>query len=253
MKLTLLGTGTSQGIPVIGCTCPVCHSSDPRDKRLRTAALLQSANTSIAIDAGPDFRQQMLRTGISHLDAVVLTHSHRDHIAGLDDIRPFYFRSGLKPVPIYGDAFTLERVRREFDYFFFEKKYPGVPEVQLHEIGDEPFTIGDIVLEPVAVRHHLMPVLGFRSGNLAYVTDANYISPESMDRLRGLKALVLNALQKEPHISHFTLQEAVEVVNELSPGATWFTHISHKMGLHENICSELPSGMSLGWDGLVIH
>jgi phosphoribosyl 1,2-cyclic phosphate phosphodiesterase len=251
MKLTLLGTGTSQGVPVITCQCPVCQSPDPRDKRLRTAALLESATTTIAIDTGPDFRQQMLRMGVQQLDAVVLTHSHRDHLAGLDDIRAFYFRNGGKPFDIYGDAYTLSRVRREFDYFFYEKKYPGVPIVNLIEITDAAFTIGDLTLTPIPVMHHEMPVLGFRCGNLAYITDANFIPPSSMDQLHQLDYLVLNALQQSPHISHFTLDQAIEVVKQLKPREAFFTHISHKMGLHATIDAQLPPGMGLGFDGLV--
>lgn len=249
MKVTLLGTGTSQGVPVIGCSCEVCRSMDYRDKRLRVSVHIKLDGKSFVIDTGPDFRQQMLRENISQLDAVLLTHSHKDHIAGLDDIRAFNFLQ-QRDMPVYGTNATLQQLRTEFYYAFEETRYPGTPQIQLMTIDEQPFHAHEIPIVPLPVMHLRMPVLGFRIGGFSYITDANYISPETMNRLEGTEVLVLNALQKEPHISHFTLQEAVEVAKKVGARQTYFTHISHKLGLHKVIEKELPNSIALGFDGL---
>ncbi|MDW3647984.1 MAG: MBL fold metallo-hydrolase [Bacteroidia bacterium] len=252
MKFSFLGTGTSSGVPMIACDCYVCTSKDPRDKRLRTAGLLEKGNTRVVFDTGPDFRQQILRSGIKELQAVVFTHSHKDHIAGMDDIRAFNFFM-KQDMNIYGTSITLDRVKIEFSYIFEAADYPGVPRVQIHEIDENPFRIGDIDLTPIPVLHKEMEVYGFRSGNFAYVTDANYISPESMEKLRGLDVLVLNALRWQKHYSHFTLDEAIEIIEELRPQKAYLTHISHQLATHEKLLEYLPKGIEPAYDGLEIE
>jgi phosphoribosyl 1,2-cyclic phosphate phosphodiesterase len=254
VKVVLLGTGTSGGVPMIGCTCPVCSSADPRDKRLRSSALITTPQgRNILIDCGPDFRQQMLRAGIRDLDAIVFTHEHRDHTAGLDDVRAFNFLH-RRPMALYGTARVIEGLREQFRYIFEEKSYPGLPQVLLHELdGVTPFELGGLRWEPIPVRHYQLPVLGFRIGDFAYVTDANEIEPLGMERLQGLDTLVLNALRREKHISHFTLAEAMDIAAELSPRQTWFTHISHQLGLHASVQEELPAGINLGFDGVELY
>lgn len=252
MKLTFLGTGTSQGIPVIACDCAVCTSSDPKDDRLRASVMLEENGRIFVIDTGPDFRQQMLRLGVQRLDAVIFTHSHKDHIAGMDDIRAFNFRQKAD-IDIYTDSMTLKALEREFYYVFEEEKYPGVPGVKVHLITGPPFAIHGLEFIPIPVMHHKLPVLGFRIGDIAYITDASHIPPESKDKLRGLKVLVLNALRRTQHISHFTLDQAVELAQELAPKQAYFTHISHLMGRHADVQAELPAGISLAWDGLSVN
>jgi phosphoribosyl 1,2-cyclic phosphate phosphodiesterase len=249
LKVTFLGTGTSQGVPVIGCHCQVCLSLDFRDKRFRTSIHIQSDQVSIVIDTGPDFRSQMLRAGIQRLDAVVYTHEHKDHTAGLDDIRPFNFLQ-KKDMPIFGRKQVLEQIQREFSYVFSGKKYPGVPQVECIEIDENPFTIHGVNLIPIPVLHYKLPVLGFRIGDFTYITDCNFIPDESVKLIEGSEVLVLNALQKEPHISHFTLDEAVTMAQKLGAKQTYFTHISHRLGLHSAIDLELPKGIALAYDGL---
>ncbi len=234
---------------MIGCDCAVCHSSDPRDNRLRSSILVSSGTTTLVVDTGPDFRYQMLRTNTRRLDAVLFTHPHRDHIAGLDDIRAFNFFSSL-PMEIYANALTEEALRRDFYYAFAERKYPGVPEINLTRITDDPFWVGDIPVTPIDVWHMQMPVLGFRFGNFTYITDANRMDEASKDRIRGSEVLVVNALRHRPHISHFTLQEAIALVQELEIPQAYFTHISHELGLHENVSDTLPDGIALAFDGL---
>lgn len=236
---------------MIGCSCAVCTSTDKKDKRLRTSMLIQSPETTIAIDAGPDFRYQMLREGVKRLDAVVFTHPHKDHVAGLDDVRGFnYFMQ--KPMEIYGNEMTLEVIIREFPYAFTEKKYPGAPNIHLNTISSAPFQINDLVITPVLVWHMQMPVLGFRFGKFTYITDANRIEEKSRNLIRGSEVLVLNALRKEKHISHFNLDEAIAEIQELKVPTAYLTHISHQLGRHAEINPELPEGIQLAYDGLKI-
>lgn len=246
-----MGTGTSSGVPMIGCECAVCKSTNTFDKRLRSSVMISSPTTTLVIDTTPDFRYQMLRTHTRHLDALLFTHPHKDHIAGLDDIRAFNFFMN-KPMEIYANALTEEALRRDFYYAFEERKYPGIPEINLNKIAEEPFLIGDIPVTPIEVWHMKMPVLGFRFGPFTYITDANRIEESSKDLIRGSEVLVLNALRKEPHISHFTLDEAVNLVKELDIPRAYFTHISHQLGLHADINNELPDGIELAYDGLQI-
>lgn len=237
---------------MIGCDCAVCRSTDAHDMRLRSSVMISSPKTTLVVDTTPDFRYQMLRTQTRHLDAVVFTHPHRDHIAGLDDIRAFNFFMN-KPMEIYANALTEEALRRDFYYAFTEHKYPGVPEMNLNRITDDPFWVGDIPVTPIDVWHLKMPVLGFRFGKFTYITDANRIEEHSKELIRGSEVLVLNALRKEPHISHFTLDEAVALVKELDIPQAYFTHISHQLGLHDAINQELPDGIQLAYDGLTLH
>ena len=252
LKITFLGTGTSTGIPMIGCHCAVCTSPHKKDKRLRTSILVQSATTTLVVDTTPDFRYQMLRAQVAKLDAVLFTHPHKDHVAGLDDVRAFNFFQH-KAMPVYANELTIETLMREFGYAFSSKRYPGVPNLELHPITLEPFTIGDIFITPILVWHLKMPVLGFRFGHFTYITDANRIEDGELKKIRGSKTLVLNALRKEDHISHFTLGEAIATVQELKIETAYFTHLSHQMGLHHHIEKELPPGMHLAYDGLVVH
>ncbi|TXE12345.1 MBL fold metallo-hydrolase [Algoriphagus aquimarinus] len=249
MKVTFLGTGTSQGVPVIGCDCSVCTSLDFRDKRFRSSVHLQIGKLSLVIDTGPDFRSQILRAGITNLDAVLYTHEHKDHTAGLDDIRPFNFKQ-QKDMPVFGKLQVLEQIKREFAYIFSGKRYPGVPQVETIEINENPFTIEGITVTPIPVLHYKLPILGFRIGDFTYITDANYISEESLKLIEGTEVLVLNALQKEPHISHFTLDEAVDMAQKIGAKESYFTHISHRLGLHDAVDRELPQGIALAYDGL---
>ncbi|MFT3703397.1 MAG: MBL fold metallo-hydrolase [Agriterribacter sp.] len=252
IKITFLGTGTSSGVPMIGCSCEVCTSTDKRDKRLRSSILVQSKTTSVVVDSGPDFRYQMLRENVKRLDAVIFTHPHKDHIAGLDDVRGFnYFMQ--QPMQAYGNEMTLEVVIREFPYAFTEKKYPGAPDIHLNTIGDEPFQIGDLVITPILVWHMHMPVMGFRFGKFTYITDANRIEEKSMNIIRGSEVVVLNALRKEKHISHFSLSEAIATVQQLQVPTAYFTHISHQLGKHADVCKELPEGISLAYDRLTLE
>lgn len=236
---------------MIGCRCSVCTSADPRDQRLRSSIHIRSASTSLVVDAGPDFRTQMLRASVNQLDAVLLTHAHKDHIAGLDDVRAYnHFQQ--KPMSLFADPRTEEAVRRDYYYAFSDTKYPGTPEIDLFSIGEEPFVVGDIPVTPIRVMHLKMPVLGFRFGDFTYITDANYIEAAELDKIRGSRVLVLNALRKEKHLSHFTLAEAIELGQGLEVPEVYFTHISHQLGLHEVIQGELPSGFHLAFDGLQI-
>jgi phosphoribosyl 1,2-cyclic phosphate phosphodiesterase len=250
-KVTFLGTGTSQGVPIIGCTCPVCSSSHQKDKRLRSSILIQTEKTSVVIDTGPDFRQQMLRARVNRLDAVVFTHGHKDHTAGFDDIRAFNFLQ-KKDMNVYLDKPTECILRKDFDYVFEAETYPGVPRAQLFHLNGEPFQIGDLEFNPIQVYHYKMPVYGFRFGDFTYITDANRIPQEEKEKIKGSKTLVLNALRKEDHISHFTLKQAMELADELGAEKTYFTHISHQMGLHEEVQETLPSNCELAYDELTL-
>ncbi len=252
LQITFLGTGTSSGVPMVGCSCEVCTSVDTRDQRLRSSILVQSAQTTIVVDTGPDFRQQMLTHRVDKLDAVLLTHSHKDHIAGLDDVRAYNFFQ-RKPMDVYSNRATLARIRTEFDYAFSETKYAGVPSINLHAIDDEEsFLIGDIRVTPVWVWHLHMPVLGFRFGQFTYITDANRIDEGSKRKIRGSGILVLNALRQQKHISHFTLGEAVALADELEIPQAYFIHMSHQVGLHQAVSKNLPPGRELAFDGLKI-
>ena len=253
IKITFLGTGTSQGVPVIACTCPVCSSIDFRDKRLRTSVMLETAGACLVVDSGPDFRQQMLRERVKALDAILFTHEHKDHVAGLDEVRSFNFSSGGKYMPVYAEQRVLEHIKTEFAYAFEEIKYPGVPLIDLYPITLEPFTAAGVPILPVGVMHHKLPVTGFRMGNFTYITDANYIAPSEIDKIRGSEIMVLNGLQKEPHVSHYTLEQALEVIAEINPGKAYLTHISHKLGLHSEVQKELPENVFLAYDGLQLY
>lgn len=249
-KLTFLGTGTSQGVPIIGCHCDVCKSSDPRDQRLRTSIFIEYMGMRLLIDAGPDFRQQMLRANILNIDAILLTHQHKDHIAGLDDVRAFNFING-SAVDIYAEERVQEALKCEFSYAFDTDKYPGVPEFSLHTINEEPFKIGSVVIQPIRVWHARLPVLGFRISDFAYITDANRIEEEELHKLKGLCALVISAVTRKPHISHYNLQEAIEIAQKVGAKKTFLTHCSHRMGLHRDLEKELPPGIYPAFDGLI--
>ncbi len=237
---------------MIACDCNVCTSTDKKDKRLRSSILVQSAKTTLVVDTGPDFRYQMLRQNVKHLDAVIFTHPHKDHLAGLDDIRAFNFFS-KKSMKVYADSLTEEALRRDFYYAFSDTKYPGIPELDLNTINLEPFVVGDIPITPILVWHMKMPVLGFRFGRFTYITDANRIDDSEKEKIKGSEVLVLNALRKAKHISHFTLEEAVSIVQELKIDKGYFTHISHQLGRHEEVESGLPGNMHLSYDGLVLE
>jgi phosphoribosyl 1,2-cyclic phosphate phosphodiesterase len=251
LTITFLGSGTSSGVPMIACECPVCTSTDKKDKRLRSSIMVRSALTTLVVDSTPDFRYQMLRENVKHLDAIVFTHPHKDHIAGLDDVRAYNFFT-RRPMEIYANEMTQEVIIREFPYAFADTKYPGVPEIRLNTIAYDDFVVGDIPVSPVLVWHMKMPVLGFRFGDFTYITDANRIDEAEKEKIRGSKVIVINALRKEPHISHFTLDEAVALAKELEVPQAYFTHISHQLGKHADINKELPPGMELAWDGLVL-
>lgn len=246
-----MGTGTSTGIPMIGCECAVCTSADAHDKRLRSSILVESAGTRLVVDTTPDFRYQMLRTKTKHLDAIIYTHPHKDHIAGLDDVRAFNFFDE-RAMDIYANLLTGEAIKRDFYYAFSEKTYPGVPQLNLVTIDTSPFEVGDIEVRPIQVMHHKMPVLGFRFGDFTYITDANYIDAAEKEKIKGSAVLVLNALRKETHLSHFTLSDAVSLANELAVPQVYFTHISHQLGKHQDINRELPAHIRLAYDGLKI-
>ncbi|MBI9066548.1 MAG: MBL fold metallo-hydrolase [Salinivirgaceae bacterium] len=252
MKITFLGTGASHGIPVIGCNCEVCSSSNAKDKRLRSSILIQTASNAIVIDAGPDFRQQMLREKISRVDAVLLTHEHKDHTAGLDDVRAFNYLMN-KPMSIYAEKRVLDSIIREYSYVFSDNKYPGIPEMDLKAIDNSSFCIGDDEINPVQVYHHKLPVFAYRIGNMAYVTDAKTIPDTEKDKLKNLDVLVLNSLRKRPHISHMGIDEAIALVKELNPKQAFLTHISHKQYMYDELINILPSNMKPAYDGLKIE
>ncbi|MGF7082579.1 MBL fold metallo-hydrolase [Mucilaginibacter sp. UYCu711] len=252
MKVTFLGTGTSQGVPVIACGCEVCTSADKRDKRLRSSILIEADDKTVAIDSGPDFRYQMLRANVQHLDAIVYTHEHKDHVAGMDDVRAFNFKQ-QEPMNIYADPRVQAALMREFPYVFAENKYPGIPQVDMHAIGEEGFHIGSIHFTPIEVMHYKLPVLGFRINDFTYITDAKTVSDEEKEKIKGSKILVINALQKQTHISHFTLDEAIAFAREMGAETTYFTHISHRLGKHADVTAELPPGIELAYDGLTVN
>ena len=248
--VTFLGTGTSQGIPVIGCKCKVCKSPSAFDKRLRSSIYLIKNNTSIVIDTGPDFRQQMLNNNIDRLDAVLFTHEHKDHVAGLDDVRSFNFLQ-KKPMDIFCSDRVFDCLKREYIYIFDDKfNYPGIPKINRYNLENKPFTYKDFTIEPILVKHYKLPVFGFRIDNFCYITDASFIDEQEKKKMKNLDVLVLNALRKEKHISHFNLQEALELIEELKPKKAYLTHISHILGLHDEVSKELPKNVFLSYDNL---
>lgn len=252
-EITFLGTGTSQGIPVIGCKCAVCTSNHPRDDRLRTAAMVRNEQTNIVIDVGPDFRQQMLRERVDNIDAVLLTHEHNDHVVGLDDVRPFNFMH-RKDIELYGTQRVLGEVQRRFPYVFHSNPYPGAPQITLNEIKSfEELTIGDLKIMPLPVLHGDWPVMGFQIGPIVYITDAKYISEEVIDLIQNCDLLVLNTLRQKGHHSHFSLEEGIEMARKIQSRTTYFTHISHAMGRHEEVDKMLPEGIHLAYDGLRVQ
>jgi phosphoribosyl 1,2-cyclic phosphate phosphodiesterase len=252
MKITFLGTGTSQGIPVIACRCEVCSSSNPKDNRLRCSALVEFNGKTIVIDTGPDFRQQMLKNKVRRLDAVLFTHEHKDHVAGLDDIRAFNFVM-KQNMDIYLTDAVEQAIRREFSYIFADTKYPGIPLINLHRITNHPFDLFDQTILPIEVMHYQMPVFGYRIGDFTYITDAKSISEIELEKLEGTKILVINALRRETHVSHFTLNEALELINRIKPQKGYLTHLSHQMGQHEDVMKELPSNVEIAYDGLIVE
>ena len=252
MKITFLGTGTSTGVPVVACNCQVCTSDDPRDKRYRSSIMLSRGSSNIVIDCGPDFRIQMLKHKVEDIDAVVFTHAHRDHIAGLDDIRAFNYILH-KSIDIYGTQVTLDAIKEQFPYIFLPGRYLGAPKLNLHPITDSMFLIGEFSFLPIQVMHQDMKVFGYRIGDFTYITDANYISPAELEKVRGSKVVVLNALRNSRHVSHFSLSEALEVLNEIKPEVAYLTHISHFLGNFENVEPKLPSWVHLAYDGLQIN
>ncbi len=252
LRITFLGTGTSTGVPMIGCHCAVCSSTDARDKRLRSSILLETSTTSVVVDTTPDFRYQMLRIGNDKLDAVLFTHPHKDHIAGLDDVRAYNFFM-QRPMEVYANSLTEETLKREFAYVFSDKRYPGVPEINLTTIDESPFEIGDMHVIPIVVWHYKMPVYGYRIGDFTYITDANRIEDNEKEKIKGSKVLVVNALRREPHISHFTLDEAIALTEELQIPQAYFTHVSHQLGKHADVEASLPAHVHLAYDGLVIN
>ncbi len=279
-KLTFLGSGTSQGVPMIGCGCEVCRSADPRDKRLRASVLVEYEGLTILVDAGPDFRQQMLRAGVTHLDAILLTHNHKDHTGGLDDIRAFNYLE-RRASEIYCEKYVEDSLRMEYSYAFTEKKYPGAPEWRVHNIDNEPFTIqsggpyevltwesgkgytytvegsdepirsAEII--PIRGMHYKLPVLGYRFGNIAYCTDMNHIPEEEFDKLRGLDHFIINCVKNGRHISHYSLEEATAVARRVGAAHTWLTHLSHQLPRHANLAAQLPAGILPAYDGLTIE
>jgi len=249
LKITFLGTGTSTGVPMIACDCEVCTSTDQKDKRLRPSIMVASESTTIVVDTTPDFRYQMLREKVKKVDAILFTHPHKDHVAGLDDVRAYNFFL-KKRMEVYANSLTEEALKREFSYAFSDRKYPGLPEINLNTITLEPFTIGDIPIIPVQVWHLKMPVYGFRFGKFTYITDANRIDDEEKQKILGSEVIVLNALRKQSHVSHFNLGEAIDMVQELKAKTAYFTHISHQLGMHKSIEAELPEAVHLAYDGL---
>jgi len=252
IRVTFLGTGTSIGVPVVACNCAVCKSPDLKDKRFRTSAMLTINGRNIVIDCGPDFRIQMLRNNVEDIDAIVFTHGHRDHIAGLDDIRAFNYILN-KNIDVYGSAEVLEAIRIEFPYIFTETRFFGAPQLVTHCIDKKPFLVDEVKFTPIEVMHNKLSVFGFRIGDFTYITDASYIPVEEMVKMKGTKILVLNALRNSRHVSHFSLEEAIEVVGKLKPEMTYLTHISHFLGLHEEVEKKLPAYVRLAYDNLVIE
>ena len=252
LQITFLGTGTSSGVPMIACTCEVCTSTNKKDNRLRSSVMIEQNGTTIVIDTTPDFRYQMLRENVKNVDAILFTHPHKDHIAGLDDVRAFNLLNG-NPIDVYANELTQTALKKEFAYVFAEKKYPGIPNIKLHDIDTDIFEINGIKITPINAWHLHMPVLGFRFGDFTYITDANRIEETEKEKIKGSKVLVLNALRHEEHISHFTLQQAIDLGKELEIPQLYFTHISHQLGLHDEVSGTLEAGFQLAYDGLKLE
>ncbi len=251
IKATVLGSGTSQGVPLIACNCLVCNSNNEKDKRLRSSIKIEVENKTFVIDSGPDFRQQMLRSKTKQLNALIFTHEHKDHIAGMDDIRAFNYVN-KSAIDVYATDRVEDALKREYAYIFSDEKYPGIPEINLINIENKPFSVQDIEVIPIQVYHYKLPVLGFRFGDFTYITDANFINDNEKEKIKGSKVLIVNALRREQHISHFTLEEAIALGQELQVPQIYFTHISHQLGLHNEVEKELPPGFHLAYDGLEI-
>jgi phosphoribosyl 1,2-cyclic phosphate phosphodiesterase len=249
MEITFLGTGTSGGVPLIGCQCEVCKSTDPRDKRLRTSILIRTNNLNLVTDCGPDFRQQMLREDVRSLDGILMTHPHKDHTAGLDDIRAYNFIQ-RKAVDIYCDSLSEAGIREQYSYIFQDTDYPYLPRMNFIRINNQPFKIGEIDVVPIEVMHASMPVKGYRFGDFTYITDAKTISATERTKIKGTQILVINALRAEPHYSHFNIAEALELVDEIKPETTYLIHMSHQFGLHAEASKKLPAGVIAAYDGL---
>lgn len=252
IKITVLGTGTSFGVPVIGCDCVVCSSSDPKDKRLRTSLKIESEEATIVIDTGPDFRHQMLASKTRKLDAVLFTHEHKDHIAGLDDIRAFNWLM-KKPIPIYAEPRVQEAIKRELPYVFDTTPYPGIPKLDLYPLDENSIHINDLEITPIRLFHYKLPVFGFRIQNFAYLTDLKTMPEESMQKLKGVKYLIIEALMYSPHISHLNVEEALEIIDKIKPEKAWFTHINHNLGLHQELLKTLPVNVEPAFDGMVLE
>lgn len=252
IKITFLGTGTSQGVPVIACECEVCQSKDSKDNRLRTSILIETSNQNIVIDTGPDFRQQMLRENVKQLDAILFTHEHKDHVAGMDDIRAFNFKQ-KEDMKVFATERVQAALRREYPYIFTEDKYPGVPQVHFYTIDSDDFFVNDLKVTPIQVMHYKMPVLGFRVGDFSYITDANYISDQEKEKIKGSKVLVIDALRKKQHIAHFNLEEAIALIKELKIEKAYLIHISHYFGKYAIENPKLPEGIEMAYDGLKIE
>ena len=251
IKVTVLGSGTSQGVPLIACNCLVCNSNNDKDKRLRSSIKIEVENKTFVIDSGPDFRQQMLRSNTKQLNALIFTHEHKDHIAGMDDIRAFNYVN-KSAIDVYATDRVEDALKREYAYIFSDEKYPGIPEINLINIENKPFIVQDVEVIPIQVYHYKLPVLGFRFGDFTYITDANFINDDEKEKIKGSKVLIVNALRREQHISHFTLEEAIALGQELQVPQIFFTHISHQLGLHNEVEKELPPGFHLAYDGLEI-
>ncbi len=252
MKITFLGTGTSQGVPVIGCKCETCTSDDMHDKRLRSSILIEVEHKIFVIDTGPDFRQQMLREQVRDITAILFTHEHKDHIAGLDDIRAFNYIH-KRPMEVYADERVEKALRREYAYVFAEDKYPGIPQMNVHTIENKDFYIEDIKITPIRLMHYKLPIFGFRIKDFTYLTDTNYIAPEEKEKIKGTKVLVVNALRKKKHISHFNLAEALALIDEIKPERAYLTHVSHLMGKQADVEKELPQNVFFAYDGLMLE
>lgn len=252
MRITFLGTGTSLGVPIISCKCIVCQSADPRDRRFRSSVLIEENNYNILIDVGPDFRQQAINAKIEKIDNILLTHEHRDHVAGLDDIRPFNFLTG-KPIKIYCEERVIENVKKVFSYAFKKEKFDGLPEFNMIPIENKPFLMDQLNVTPIRLLHHKLPILGFRINDFAYLTDLSEITNEEMLKLKGLKILVVSGLRKETHLSHYTVSQAIELIHEMQPERGYITHIGHQLGLFEDISKELPENIYLAYDGLQLE